>query len=174
MSAGFGLRSVMCSPVMCFFEAGAWPGRLSLGWLTREELRMGISRSPRCKRLERVAHLGIEIWVSGQKYCVVCDAGGGDAGRPCTETSGAARLPRGEPALLKQKLCPRLAARGPRFPSSCGSSTARSSPQLLTDASGGFELSWGCGSAIEADPKPCSFWLCLVGPYCGVTPRLCF
>lgn len=164
----------MCSPVTCFCEAGAWPGCLSLGWLTRKELRMGISRSPRCKRLERVAHLGIEIWVPSKNYCGGCGARGGDAGRPCTETSGAARLWCGEPAVLKQKLCPQLAARGPRFPSSCGSSPACSSAQLLTDALGGFGVSWGCGSAIEADPGPCLFWLCLVGPYSGVTPRLCF
>lgn len=53
----------------------------------------------------------------------------------------------------EQKLCPQLAARGPRFPSCCGSSLACSSAQLLTDALGGFGVSWGCGSCRQSRPE---------------------
>lgn len=48
------------------------------------------------------------------------------------------------------------------------------SPQLLLDILGGFEVSTARGDAVEADPEPCLFWLCLVGMCSGVTPRLCF
>lgn len=56
----------------------------------------------------------------------------------------------------------------------CVPAPSCSSLPLLLGILGGFEVSLGHGNAIEADPKPYSFWLCLVGICGGVTPRLCF
>lgn len=83
----------MCDPVMCCFEAGGWPGCLQSGFVNERRAADGDqqkSRSPRCKRIERVVHFGMEIWGSSKKYCSCCGAGGGDAGLSCSKTSGAA------------------------------------------------------------------------------------
>jgi len=94
----------MHSPVMCSVNASASPGHLHSGFVKRQEVWLEISRSLRCKRIERVVHYGIELWVSS-KYCSSCDAGSGDAGQTCTQISGATWLLHGEMVLVKQKLC---------------------------------------------------------------------
>lgn len=147
-------------------------GVCGLGLLMREELRMGISRSPRRKRIERVVHFGIEIWVSSEK--ILRQLRHRRWGRwPVLYQDLRSSLTSAWEAGSHEAEALLAAVTSSRGSSPPGHAALRQ-PAAPPGCLGSFEVSSGRSDAVEADPKPCSFRLCLVGTCSGVTPRLCF